>query len=374
MNIAIVTWDYPDDRRSVFPFVKNLVDEWAKQGHNCTVIAPFSVTNNKRRYCYESNYIINKKNVNILRPNYISLSNFSIGTVRFTEFFHKRAVVRGLKSLKGNPDVIYCHFWRSACEALSYAKKYDIPLIVATGESTIEGICEENKPELFKYLSGVVAVSSKNMKESVALGLCKEEKCIVVPNAIDSRLFNRQEKRLCRLKLSLPQDAYIVAFVGWFNERKGARRVSEAINQINGTPVYSIFVGSGDDEPSCPNILFMDRLQHHEIPLYLNAADAFVLPTQHEGCSNAIVEAMACGLPIISSDLPFNWDICDETNSILVNPNNIEAIKNAIIKLRDNRDLRDKLSLGSLAKAESLTIDKRASRIIEFIKEKTNKK
>lgn len=374
MNIAIVTWDYPDERRSVFPFVKNLVDEWAKQGHNCTVIAPFSVTKNKRRYSFESNYKINKKVVNIIRPNYISLSNLAVGPIRITEFFRKRAVVRGLKSLKKNPDVIYCHFWRSACEALPYAKKYDIPLIVATGESTIDGIDEKEKPEFFKYLSGVVAVSSKNMKESVALGLCKEEKCIVVPNAIDSRLFNRQEKRLCRLKLSLPQDAYIVAFVGWFNERKGARRVSEAINQINGTPVYSIFVGSGDDEPSCPNILFMDRLQHHEIPLYLNAADAFVLPTQHEGCSNAIVEAMACGLPIISSDLPFNWDICDETNSILVNPNNIEAIKNAIIKLRDNRDLRDKLSLGSLAKAESLTIDKRASRIIEFIKEKTNKK
>ena len=47
MNILVFSPGYPDPKRSVYPFVKQLVDEWGRQGHHCTVFACYSITNNK---------------------------------------------------------------------------------------------------------------------------------------------------------------------------------------------------------------------------------------------------------------------------------------------------------------------------------------
>ena len=76
---------------------------------------------------------------------------------------------------------------------------------------------------------------------------------------------------------------------------------------------------------------------------------------------------MVCGLPIISSNLPFNWDVLNTDNSIMVDPLNVEEIKQAIIKLRDNIKLRENMSIAALNMARELTIQERAAKIMSFI-------
>ena len=180
-------------------------------------------------------------------------------------------------------------------------------------------------------------------------------------------MFRKLDKLECREKLGIPSHVFIIAFVGAYKTNKGADRLSEAIKLISGQTVYSFFIGSGNVAPSAPNMLFEGRLLQHQIPIYLNAADVFVLPTLAEGCCNAILEAMACGLPIISSNLPFNWDILNDKNSILIDPNNINQIADAIQRLRDSPKLRSEMSEEALKTVRDLTIDKRAKRILDFI-------
>ncbi len=376
MKILVLSPDYPDDRRSAFSFVKQLVDEMATQGHDIQVIAPYSLTRNRRLYKKIEKSRVGAGSVTLFRPRYLSYSHLHVGSLSLTSWSISQAFQKGLRMLDEEPDVVYGHFWTSAYQGYHYAKEHNKPLFAATGESEIDFVCNtEEKKSFCDYVSGVICVSTKNLEESLTKNLTAKEKCVVIPNAIDANLFKLLDKSDCRKRLGLPQDVFIVAFVGWFNDRKGSERVSKAISKINGpVAVNSIFVGEGQLNPDCENVLFKGRLAHSQIPEYLNAADIFVLPTLQEGCCNAVIEAMACGLPIVSSNLPFNWDVLDESNSIMVNPNNIDEIAGAIEKLRDDKILRVRLSQGALKRAEGLAIDQRAVKIIDFIKDRLDEK
>ena len=370
-SICFVTDDYPEEGRPVFTFVKNIVDALANNGNDCTVIAPFSITRHKKFHkTYETYTASNGNIVKVYRPNIFTISNWNIMGFSPTAYAFRNAVSRVLKKLEQKPDVIYGHFWRNALYAYKYAQRNNIPLFVATGESVININNSDEKLDNFaNYVSGVICVSSKNKDESIEKGLTISEKCRVIPNAINPSVFYKMDKQECRRKLGIDAEKFISITVGAFIHRKGTLRVSSAIDKIS-DDVYSIFIGHGPDVPNRKNILFCGRVDNKELPVYLNAADVFVLPTLHEGCCNAILEAMACGLPIISSNSSFNWDILNETNSILINPNDVDEIAQAIKLLKDDSQLRNSLSKGALEEASKHTLHNRAIRIENFIDDK----
>lgn len=367
-RICFITEGYPDEGRPIYTFVKNIVDALADIGNECTVISPFSINGYKTFHKQIETYTTANGNiVKVYRPNILTFSNWDFMGFKPSVYMFEKAVNRVLKKLEQKPDVIYGHFWRNAITAYRYAHKNNIPLFVATGESIINLNDLSGKVEDFvKYVSGVICVSTKNKEESIEKGLTVPEKCRVIPNAINPSVFKEMDKLECRRKLGFDLEKFISITVGAFIDRKGTLRVSSAIDKIP-DDVYSIFIGNGPDVPNCKNILFCGRIDNKDLPLYLNAADVFVLPTLHEGCCNAIIEAMACGLPVISSDLSFNWDILDNTNSILIDPNDVDGIANAIKLLKDNRQMRDSLSKGALKTAAEHTLCKRAIRIENFI-------
>ena len=371
MNILVVSPNYPYGKEADYPFVKNLCDEFAKKGHEVTVLAPQSVTSaflhKKKLRPKKRDYFVDEHMVTVYQP--YSITPFH-GALKLYNYMLKQSVLKVLRHKRIEPDVCYCHFWCSAYWVMPYMKQKGIPMIVASGESEIKTLLSVDieYPDFNEYVKGVICVSSKNLYESVALGYTTVDKCAVFPNAVNAEYFHKYNKKECRKRLGVPLDAFIVAFVGWFIERKGPQRAAAAIEKVGG--INSFFIGKGDQNPQCDGIIFKGSLPHEEVPFFLGAADCFVLPTLHEGCCNAVVEAMACGLPVISSDLPFNRDVLDESNSIMVDPNNVEGIADAIRMLRDNTELRERLSIGALKKAESLTIDQRADGIMNFIEKK----
>ena len=256
------------------------------------------------------------------------------------------------------------------------AKAHNIPLVASSGEEFISkkrfGNSETRIAALRDYVCGIIHVSSNNRDECKATGLVKDNASIVIPNAIDNKLFYPRDRQQCRAKLNIASDDFVVVFVGQFTPRKGTLRLDEALRQLNDKHIKAFFLGKGPETPSYSQVLHCGTVMHNDIPTYLSAADVFVLPTTNEGCCNAIVEAMACGLPIISSDLPFNFDILDDTNSIMVEPMDVNQIAQAIAKLKNNPDLHNRLGQGALSKAEGLTLDRRAERIMEFIKKQIN--
>ena len=367
MNIAVVTYDYPDSHRPVYPFVKEVVDEWGKLGHQVMVISPFSIT--RARSLSRFKELDHSDTINIIRPKIVSLSyHLKYKGRSLTDRIHEHAIYNALRRLAQRPDVIYCHFWKEAMFAYAFAEQNDIPLVVASGESDIPTFLKsEPYLSMCNKVKKVICVSSKNMNESVGFGLTTKDRCIVLPNAIDNSLFKVTNQSELKKKLGITDKDFVVAFVGWFNERKGSKRVSEALKRIANANIKALFIGSGTEDPDYQDILFKGAVPHEDIPNYLNCADVFVLPTLKEGCCNAIVEAMACGLPVISSNRDFNWDILDETNSIMVDPTSVDEIAAAILKVYSDITTQQKMRESTLRKAENLTIGNRAKRIIEFI-------
>ena len=165
--------------------------------------------------------------------------------------------------------------------------------------------------------------------------------------------------------MGFPEDALIGIYVGQFNDSKGSQRVQEAVKSIRGLKM--IYVGKGPLRPSGENVLFAGELNHFDIPLRLGAADFFLLPTAAEGSSNAILEAMGCGLPIISSNIPENLEILDDSCAILVDPWDVGGLKSAVELLSMNEGLRTAMGMASANIAASYNIKDRASNIIDWI-------
>lgn len=376
MNICVVSPSYPTPKTIVFVFVDQLCRAFADLGETITVIAPQSVTRCLLRGepIAKRHYTVTTKNGNsfdVYRPYAFTLGNKTFGFV--TGWSFRRSVKRAYNKLRRKPDILYGHFWSSISASLPMAMADGIPLFGASGEESVafyDYFSAEKKMALSSYISGLVNVSTHNRKECVSLGLIDENKTMVIPNAVDTSLFANKDKQLCRDKLGIGKNDFVVAFLGQFVPRKGTLRLDEALKKMNDKDVKAMFIGSGVENPSYKGIIFKGMLSHDQIPEYLTACDVFVLPTENEGCSNAILEAMACGLPIISTDAEFNYDILDESNSIMIDCHDIEKISDAIIKLKDNLDKRYSMSEEARKKIAGLSIDKRAERILSFIKSK----
>lgn len=372
MYICVVSPSYPTSKTIDFIFVEQLCQAFADNGHQVSVIAPQSITKcflrkipvAKRHSTYKTKL---GNTIDLYRPYTVTFGNRSIKLLKNT---FNNAVLRAFKKLKHKPDVCYGHFWGSIFSLYPLALENGIPLFGASGEENV-GLYINKTPDFIQevrnYLSGVVNVSSKNQLECLSHNLISKEKSIVIPNAVDGDLFHPGNKLELRKKLGFSNDDFIVAFTGQFVPRKGTLRLSEALNLLRDRNIKAIFMGRGPELPTYDGILHCGTVNHNELADYLACSDLFVLPTENEGCSNAIIEAMACGLPVISTDAAFNHDILNDRNSIMIDCHNIEQIANAIKKIKDDVQLREKLSQGALKTAQGLVISKRAEKIVNFM-------
>lgn len=383
MHICIVAEGYPFEKREYFTFVKQLCVAMADRGINVSVIAPQSISKIIFRKISKIPYYRIEKTskgnyIDIYSPYIISLGNIgNKGLLKhFNSFWFSYGVCNVFwKNKIEKPDVLYGHFWHSAYAVYPVAKKYNIPLFVASGEAKIElheKYSNKHLLNFINYVKGVICVSTKNKNESVQLKLTTPNKCIVIPNAVDKSLFYRLDKAVIRKELGIKKEDFVVAFVGGFIYRKGANRIAEAIKRLDDSSIKSIFIGKLLDSnvkylPECNGIIYRGPIEHNKIAKYLNAADVFVMPTLHEGCCNANLEAMACGLPIISSDRDFNYDILAPSYSFLIDPLNIDEIANKILYLKNNPTVCKKMSEASFLASKSYDIEKRAEKIINFI-------
>lgn len=329
-SIRIVSTVYPLPRHPERGrFAANLAEAWSAQGIAVSVLTTVTLgglfKTAKRR----------PENVDI--PNVVVTVQKVFGTpierllpVRLKNLLNDRraAKLKATQVSMPRADLVYAQF--------ALAGRFARDAHLATGEPYFVDLGESNtllsgpktvtmeRCNVLRGAAGVVCVSPRLLDEALELG-CKPERVELIPNYPNWDKFRPMDMSECRRRLGLDPDVFIVVYVGRFSVRKGAPRLNEALKKMK-LPVQAAFLGTGDLMPDFEGVIHAESVSHELLPVWLNAANVLALPTLAEGCCNAIAEALACGLPIMSSDIPdIRWQVPDK-GTLLVNPEDPDII------------------------------------------------
>ncbi|NJO59331.1 MAG: glycosyltransferase family 4 protein [Richelia sp. RM2_1_2] len=189
-----------------------------------------------------------------------------------------------------------------------------------------------------------------------------EQKCRLVPYAIDREYFNVENQ---------PQRGSIL-FVGTANLRKGVHTLGEAATLINDQK-YEFRVAGGVTQTVkkhsiTKNLRFLGRIPRSEINKEFAKADVFVLPSIAEGSAGAIYEALAVGIPVITTKSAGSV-IRDGIDGYIVPETNPIALSERIREIVENRELRRKISEAARERAKDFTWEKYADRFLSAIQQ-----
>lgn len=207
--------------------------------------------------------------------------------------------------------------------------------------------------------SRVTAVSASLREIAAGLGR-PPDRVRVIPNGVDTARFAPADRAAARRALGLPERATVLLTVGGIYEGKGQRLVVEHLPALAARhpDLLYLLVGSGR-----PGERYVDELvraaerlgvasrlrlagprPHDEMPRWLNAADLFVLATVSEGWPNVLLEAQACGVPVVATRVGGVPEVVrDGIDGLLVPPGTPAAWPEAILAALERRWAREEL-------------------------------
>jgi len=118
----------------------------------------------------------------------------------------------------------------------------------------------------------------------------------------------------------------------------------------------------------CNDIIFTGFVQEEDLPGIYNLADVFVYPSLYEGFGLPVLEAMACGTPVITSNTSSLPEVVGDAG-ILVDPSNIEELTDAIFRVISNLSLKEEMRKKATEQAKKFSIEKMAKETISIYKE-----
>lgn len=270
----------------------------------------------------------NQKGVDVFHPRFFSIPGAFKSLDGFFMALGCFSVVWQLKR-KGRLDIIDAHFsYPDGYAATLLGKWLKVPVtITMRGTETRHANDPALRPRLIAALTGatrVFSVSESLRQIALSCGI-RPAKVQVVGNGVDIAKFAPQPQSSARESLSIPLQAKVIVTVGGLVERKGFHRVISAMPELlekHPNLVYLIIGGpspEGDMSKQLRQLVsehhlesavrFLGPMAADKLSQPLSAADVFVLSTRNEGWANVLLEAMACGLPIVATDVGGNREV-----------------------------------------------------------------
>jgi len=223
----------------------------------------------------------------------------------------------------------------------------------------------------------IIAVSQSTKKDLISLFKVQEEKIDVISWGVSSKyhvIEDKEEVRSSLIKYNLPEK--FILFVGTLEPRKNIKRLIEAYYIIS-AQAHLVIVGKRGwfykeifqriKELKLENkIIFLDYVPGKDLPSLYNKAICFIYPSLYEGFGLPPLEAMACGCPVITSNISSLPEVVGNA-AILVNPYKIDEITSALRKILTNEGLQQEFKKKGLAQAQKFSWRKTSEHILKIL-------
>ena len=362
MKIAILTWNYPPIMAGGTEIAtQNLARALAKRKHDVLVVTTRDA--GLPEESTEDGFRVHR--IKSLRSKSLKYMFFCLSTLKLLRRF--------------NPDIIHAQAMWMGLPALVAKVFFNKPYLIWGQGSDIYF------PRLFK--GPISKVVLKNASAAIALtGDMKKEMqrtcdraTFVIGNGIGVESFNSHSQEKVRQQLGIERNKKVIIYVGTLCVVKGVKYLIEAmkiINQKNQKAILLI-VGDGEERYNLEllvkrlntngSVSFAGRVDHKYISQYMAASDVFVLPSLSEGFPVTILEAMAAGLPIVTTNVRGLPEIVkDDENGFVVEPQNPAQLAGKISLLLDNNELRRKISAKNKIMAGEYSWNSVASKLEEI--------
>jgi glycosyltransferase involved in cell wall biosynthesis len=289
--------------------------------------------------------------------------------------FSARAVMAAETIVKEfQPDLIHAYFaYPQGLAACKIARRHRLPYVVTGRGDDILLYPKRNHylnrtiSTVLRNCNGYIGVSQHIVQAAVALG-CPSEKTLFRPNGIPTDVFfwNQEEEK--------SRNTQQILFAGSLIERKNVLTLARAFNLLakNNAATELMVAGDGCLRNEMDEILskgspgrfrFIGQLAPRELSKFMRESSVFVLPSFIEGWPNVVMEAMACGTPVVASNVcGMPEQIIDDRYGYLVNPNSVEDIADKMLLA-----LGRKWNRAEIARRGSMfSRDETAKVIVEF--------
>jgi glycosyltransferase involved in cell wall biosynthesis len=362
MKVLVVSSMFPNNKQPTFGiFVKNRMQALSRHA-DLSIVAPIPycpLVEYMDRYAYRTGVVSYEKidSLDIFHPRHFS---FPMILKPLDGVFYYRALNRFVRRREEEFDLIDAHLaFPDGYAAALLGKKLKIPVVITLrGHDIFElpkhPVRIRQVIRTLKEADKVISVCQALKDGAVKLGV-PAEKISVYPNGVFPDLFYPVDRDEARRILDLPLDKKIILSVGNLVKRKGFHHIIDALALLKSSGkenILLIIVGNPGIEGNIKNqlqeqikrlglekqVLLAGARPYNELCSWYNAADLFCLASSKEGWANVLLEALACGIPVVATSFWGNKEvITSKTLGILVDSQDPQVLAQALNKALEEK-------------------------------------
>lgn len=298
-------------------------------------------------------------------------------------------------------DLIHSHYWLSGLAARELQASWRIPIVhmfhtlgvmkqrVARSNEEMEGEYRlAGEREILRFSDSIVVSTQAEFVQLQWLYQCDTSKVSVIPPGVDSSRFYPIPKDEAKEYIGFTTELPILLFVGRIEPLKGIDTLIQAvaIMRLQGSNVCLTIIGGDPEESSSDQaselsrlkriseaagvadaITFLGKRSQDSLPYYYSAAEAVVVPSQYESFGMVALEAMACGVPVVASQIGgLAFLVQDGVTGFTVPVDEPQALADRLLLCVNQKELRSQLGRQAAELAGEYAWEKIAGRVLNL--------